>query len=237
MDRLLSDVRNLSGQVLLPRHDGIRVERINAAEPTGSGHLAIYVERSERRPHMSKAPDDGRYYKRGGTSTFPMEHFDIEDALKRVALPSLALSVLMLQARMNRMADAWTIPITLGMMNTGEVLARYPYISVIRTNAYVVDDPFSDFKARWRLTRDHPGSQLTGGGDDVIHVGTMQLGGHLYVSAVQRDGGLKIMNRDYRDFSIHVTIQYGAEGFRGDQADFSFNGDDIHEALRRGAAV
>jgi len=60
---------------------------IKSDQNKDSGYLAILVERSERRPHMCNF--DKHYYKRIGGNSFKMEHYDIEDAFKRMSLPDL----------------------------------------------------------------------------------------------------------------------------------------------------
>jgi hypothetical protein len=62
------------------------------ARKASTGYLAIWVERSDRRPHRSEAADDKRYYKRAGESTYVMEHTDIEDAFNGIAPTELTLA-------------------------------------------------------------------------------------------------------------------------------------------------
>ena len=237
IDVFASEIRTLCGQYLQPSHDGIEQATIYGPGDDDSGYLAIHVTRSERRPHQSKAPDDMRYYKRASDSTIKMEHYDIEDALRRSAVPILEPDVRMLPARQNFGGDAWTIPITLGLRNVGEVIARHPYISILRTNGYVIDQEDHALAPIWRITRDAPGTQLTGGVNDVIHTGTTQLGAHLYVSVQIRDGEFRIFNQYYEDARVWLTIQFGAEGTRGFRYEIEFSGDDLHNAMRRGHAV
>lgn len=87
---LMASSNSALGELLQPRHDGLRVYKITAQEPNGSGFLVIEAPRSERRPHMSQA--DKHYYKRSGSSSFAMEHYDIEDAFRRQTSPILVLS-------------------------------------------------------------------------------------------------------------------------------------------------
>jgi hypothetical protein len=75
----------------MPRHDGIRLAAVRSEQQSGAGYLLVYVERSERRPHRCEATGEGRYFKRAGDNTFPMEHYDIEDAFRRASLPDLAM--------------------------------------------------------------------------------------------------------------------------------------------------
>jgi hypothetical protein len=91
--RFRSDVVRAVGELLMPRHDGIEVEAIDDPATAGAGYLAIWVDRSDRRPHRSEAAGDKRYYRRAGDSSFVMEHYDIEDAFNRTAPTELKLAV------------------------------------------------------------------------------------------------------------------------------------------------
>lgn len=84
-----SNVTNLVGQFLMPRHEGIRTAIIFCKEQPGYGYLLLDVERSERRPHRSEAKGKRGYFKRVGDSFFEMEHYDIEDAFTRLHVPTL----------------------------------------------------------------------------------------------------------------------------------------------------
>jgi hypothetical protein len=90
--RFRSDVERAVGELLMPRHEGIEIAVIEDPGAGGSGFLAIWVARSDRRPHRSEAAGDRRYYKRAGDSTYVMEHTDIEDAFNRVAPTELSLT-------------------------------------------------------------------------------------------------------------------------------------------------
>src|SRR5260221_13411383 len=68
IERFKNEVVRAAGQLLMPQHDGIMIEHIEAADRAGAGYLVIYVERSERRPHRSEAKGDKQYYKRAGES-------------------------------------------------------------------------------------------------------------------------------------------------------------------------
>ena len=132
IEKFEADARNLAGEFLMPRHDGITVTRIPPSKPD-TGYLVVYVERSERRPHISKAPADGRYYRRAGSSTFPMEHGDIEDAFSRRSTPHLNIAHRWRQIERNYSApgDQSVLAILeVGIDNPSETLARFPYLNI-----------------------------------------------------------------------------------------------------------
>lgn len=91
--RFKNDAVRATAELLMPRHPGIEIEIVEEKTARGSGYLAIWVERSERRPHRSEASGDKRYYKRSGDSSFVMEHYDVEDAFKRITVATLELGL------------------------------------------------------------------------------------------------------------------------------------------------
>jgi hypothetical protein len=82
--RFQSEISRAIGELLMPRHDGIEIEPIEDSTQAGSGFLAIWVDRSGRRPHRSEVSSEKNYFKRIGASSYPMEHYDIEDAFNRI---------------------------------------------------------------------------------------------------------------------------------------------------------
>ena len=86
-----SEMRRAVGESLMPRHDGIEVHEIQDPQMPGTGYLAIWIERSERRPHRAERAAERYYFKRSGSSTFAMEHYDVEDAFNRMGAVDLEL--------------------------------------------------------------------------------------------------------------------------------------------------
>lgn len=89
LSRAFSSVNGQLAELLQPRHEGIRAHGIRASGGDDEGYVIIEVPRSERRPHMNG--QDRTYHKRSSASTFVMEHYDVEDAFRRVAAPDLHL--------------------------------------------------------------------------------------------------------------------------------------------------
>jgi predicted HTH transcriptional regulator len=93
LNRAETTVRDATSDLLQPRHDGIRVASVPALNDSTTGYVIVDVPRSDRRPHRSEAANQKEYYKRIGSRSYPMEHYDIEDAFKRSTAPILALDV------------------------------------------------------------------------------------------------------------------------------------------------
>lgn len=87
----LSAVSSAVGDLLQPKNDGIRIDGFASDGNQSLGYIVVDVPRSERRPHRSEAADLKQYFKRSGSGSYAMEHFDIEDAFRRTAVPELKL--------------------------------------------------------------------------------------------------------------------------------------------------
>ena len=147
-----SAVSRASGELLMPRHDGILVEAIEHPEKAGSGFLAVWIERSERRPHRSEATDDKRYYKRAGDSSFIMEHYDIEDAFNRVAPVDLGL-VFDAPTRSagedaEKLTTRYRCSMDFSLENRSALSACAPYVWIDRIVGVAVNPPTSPILAR-----------------------------------------------------------------------------------------
>ena len=131
IERFKADVARQLSQALMPRHEGIFVEAIPAEDPPNAGYLAIYVERSERRPHRCEFVDK-QYFKRIGDSSIAMEHYDIEDSFKRLAVPWLEVEWLIRSRRGRGGLDANSrqLVIDIHLRNPSPVTARFPYLTL-----------------------------------------------------------------------------------------------------------
>ncbi|MBK3801312.1 hypothetical protein GAY33_19170 [Azospirillum brasilense] len=176
IDRFKSEVVRRVGQILMPRNDGILVEAIPSDSKEGHGYIAIFVERSERRPHRSEAKGDKYYYKRVGDSSYAMEHYDIEDSFKRMTTAELEVNYTFGRnvLRGDGIPVDGSINIHIYLKNELSTSARFPYIyltSISRANHsnYAVDG-----SGKYGLPLREDGGTLCfeGGADDIIHPGT-----------------------------------------------------------------
>jgi Schlafen, AlbA_2 len=201
ISRFKNWVTRACGEVLMPRHDGILVEAISSARQPGAGYIVIYVERSERRPHRSEVKDDKQYYKRAGDSSFAMEHYDIEDSFKRLAVPTLNLDWTIASSGMGSgpAGHEFNVGIVLRLHNTSSVSARFPYI--------LIDDTGGTKPYNLSIVGRKDGSSYRwdGGSDVVIHPETsFPMGGlEFRVGPVQTSRFSALQIRRFVPRSIH----------------------------------
>ena len=159
-----SEANTLLGHLLQPKHDGIKVEAILSAKQPGTGYLAMRVARSERRPHRSEAKDQKQYSKRSGDSSFAMEHYDIEDAFRRVVVPEVEFD--WTTERVSPDGNGVEMGhLLLQLVNNSRLTARYPYLHINSLKgAEVVSPQPSGYSAAhhkgWQLRDAQPGKVI-----------------------------------------------------------------------------
>lgn len=157
----------------MPRHSGIEVRSIPDGDAPESGFLAVWVERSERRPHRSELGDK-YYYRRAGTSSRVMEHFEIEDAFKRMAVPQLSIGFSHYrggQAATSGNEMTIDICIRVKLSNEAAISAAYPY--VIADGLSLMVEGFNS--PNGISTRSEGKSRIYEGDEScVIHPGTLR---------------------------------------------------------------
>jgi hypothetical protein len=163
LETALSVVSGAVGELIQPKHEGVRVHGFASSMDAKAGYLVIDVPRSERRPHMCQA--DHKYYKRVGTSSYVMEAYDVEDAFRRFSSPALHVET-KIQCR-SRSGGNVTFEIELWLKNTGNVSAFYPGISWT-TRGTVAVTPGQQAQNAQRA-RDDTTTIAAGTADLVIH--------------------------------------------------------------------
>lgn len=155
--------------LLQPKHSTIRVAAIPSSAATDTGFIAIDIPRSERRPHRSEASGQKQYFKRTAGATFPMEHYDIEDAFRRHTTPDLILDYqLGTGVRIGGISQVECV-LDLFLVNQGDVTAKQPSMRVQRHSSVV---PGTRFGSAMRETRtDGQYFVIPSGSDFVIHPG------------------------------------------------------------------
>lgn len=173
IERFKAETTRLISQALMARHEGILVEAIPAAHPPGAGYIAIYVERSERRPHRAEL-GVGHYYKRVGDSSVAMEHYDIEDSFKRAVVPWLEVKWFVFP-RTNTDPDGnlRNVAINIHLRNPSPVTARFPFLILNKVQGAIVQPTalFSQHRPGEAYRFYNGEHYFLGAVDDVIHPG------------------------------------------------------------------
>jgi len=130
LKRFATEVRTISSEAIMPRLSSVEVELIEEPAGSATGYLAMYVARSDRRPHRCEISGVKGYYRRSISSSRMMEHFEIEDAFKSFQVPNLEVIVSLY--RQEQSEKAITIGIELSLKNVSNVSAFFPCVCVHR---------------------------------------------------------------------------------------------------------
>jgi hypothetical protein len=208
------------------------VEAILAREPDGAGYLAIYVERSERRPHRCEL-GVGRYFKRIGDSSLAMEHYDIEDSFKRIVVPQLEVAWLVTPGigRGGPDGQFQQIKIEIGLHNPSPVSARFPYISLTSIRGASLSPRSAQlYQPDLRYNADRRGHHFYGRADDVLHPGlTATIPHHLQtpeIRVTRREGGRLHVHRGAVQ-PVTAVYQCGSYNSRPTTGNFTISDDEL----------
>ena len=172
---LRSRLLTLAGQLVEPPIVGIDSREIPEAHGSTSGVVIVFVPRSEGPPHRSRK--DSKFYIRVGSSTLPMEYWQIEERFGRRPHPKLEL-ILQEREKLNN----GTRFLILGLRNSGRGIARFPGLLFKKLPGYFLDPFGIDGNQNFGLPQrpSESDSIIFGGGvDDVIYPGQSLMIGKL----------------------------------------------------------
>lgn len=125
----LSSISAAIGDLMQPKSDAVRAIAVPSVAGAPSGYVVVDIPRSERRPHMCQMTK--QYHKRAGTSSFVMEHYDVEDAFRRQSTPDIELFIMFTGGMSVRGPDSrLTIHMPLMIKNVGLISAKYVAVTL-----------------------------------------------------------------------------------------------------------
>ena len=180
LDTFRSEVTRAVGELLMPRSDAIVIHAVPDVQMPESGYLALFIGRSERRPHRSEAKGDKRYYKRAGNSSYMMEHFDIEDAFRRQERArleikySISRGISLSDSRIGILEQ--DVKIAIELENISNVTARFPYLHILNWSHQLKPDHDGRMIGLRQSINPSTGAFFfDGGADHVINPGVARL--------------------------------------------------------------
>ena len=126
-----SKILGLVGQILQPPVEGILVE--TRVGPENRGYVLVLVPPSDSIPHRVKSGHE--YYRRHGSTSLPMEHYELEEIFGRRRRPVLELYYRIVR-RIGNVADGYYAMIAIGLRNTGRGIARFPGLFLENVKAF-----------------------------------------------------------------------------------------------------
>jgi len=130
LKKFITHLNSYTGQCVVPSVENVEHKAIPLPDKDDSGFAATIIPESMGTPHMARAREH-RYYKRSGSSSLKMEHFEVEDMFGRRPKPRLEL--------MTQIVERGARPeIIIGLRNTGRGIATFPYLYIRVEEPYVI---------------------------------------------------------------------------------------------------
>lgn len=173
----VSRLNEFTGSFVRPLVEGVRHRALPTKE--ARGFAVTIVPESDAGPHMALG-GEGRYYKRSGSSFYPMEHFDIEDMFGRRRKPRFEVEFTI--ASRGSMRSGSTIehrnPIGVFLTNRGRGSASNLFARLTVSAPYVISSIGPEPDGRGGLTRisedGNRQASFGGGANVVVHPGMRQ---------------------------------------------------------------
>lgn len=127
--RFVQELNSASGQLVQRPVDGVVNHPINIED--GTGYAVTLIPASSRRPHMSMAADEKRYYVRSGAQTLAIDHVMVEALMVATTKPELRLVIDALGKEPLEMEEK---RLHLAIDNIGEVSATNVAVSLFSYN-------------------------------------------------------------------------------------------------------
>lgn len=124
----LSELTRYAAEAVNPAIEGVghRVLQRSNCEP---GFIATLIPRSDGGPFMAKFGED-RYFKRSGTQTLRMEHYEVADMFGRRRRPQLRLEAQLVRGSDTMARGERTVDVSadIGLWNYGRAIAVAPLV-------------------------------------------------------------------------------------------------------------
>ncbi|MDJ0945963.1 MAG: ATP-binding protein [Kiloniellales bacterium] len=153
-DRFARNLSALIPEYLSPPNLSIEILPIESAANDGSGFVAIRVEASDKRPHMSLAPGHNTYFLRVGDVTHPMVDFQVRDMLRIQTAPVLKMGYLFEKTSISGAVHGAELILTVA--NESDISANHPYLLVLERGGAV-----GSSKAKLNFERIEPADRST----------------------------------------------------------------------------
>jgi hypothetical protein len=128
-----NNVGTVSSLNVSPQVPHVSTRTILVDDRTGEGVLICEVPRSDRRPHMSTAPNVHRYYRRSFEGTVPMTPSEVRDQILAVRDAILDPVVTYPAGGGWSPSSQWisaSVPIVFSLKNIGRALCKNPFLRV-----------------------------------------------------------------------------------------------------------
>ena len=204
-----TSVQTSLANLIYPHNDGIRVHVV--PHENGSGFVIVEVPKSARRPHMAQI--EKSYFRRVGTSSVPVDHYDVEDAFRWHTAPELSVDHELTGSDWGTIGGGHELRFTLKVAaaNTGGASARHIYLRHgLPANPGILDHSTYTVQPNAQVT-DYKGVRTYAFPLDlVIHPGNMRALYSFYFALSWN--GEYLQGPAFNGGGVHFTCEVGAEG-------------------------
>jgi Putative DNA-binding domain len=187
--QVASRILGLISNLVEPGIVGVEVKEIQEMPSSKSGFVVVYVPKSEGSPRRSRK--NREFYVRVGSSTIPMEYWQMEDQFGKRPHPRLML-YFEEKDRVNAHYQQPGVAVRwfhFGLKNVGRGIARFPGLRFARGSGFEMSQNGLDGNTNFGLPLRPSETEwivFRGGVDDVIYPGEMRLIGILSQRGTER---------------------------------------------------
>lgn len=223
LELALSTALALVGQVVEPPVEGVIVESRELQRAPGTGFIVVFVPPSSLGPHRSKR--DREYYRRHGSSTLPMEHYEIAEMFGRRHGAKLSFWS-ELQPGSHTEGNTSYCEFIIGLQNDGLGLGRFPCLTLGNMPTAKPSNFGLDGNGRTglpvRASGDWKVHIFAGGSDEVVYPRS-----RLPVTRIRHYWGSSAPIADFK-----ADIEILADNMEPVRESFLMTGDDIRKYMQ-----
>lgn len=217
--KVKTDFDSIIGKVVSRRVVGVQNKIVYTDRTQDLGFIVTYIPKSDEAPHRveGERKESGRYYRRHGSGSYEMEHFELEEMFGGRSSPKL-LFVISTHLAIDIYEKAKQYNIKFGMKNVGKAIAKYPFLEiVIKGSCNLTKHAFGiDGGGHTGLPPVRDGNcKYQGGVSDIIHIDDI-----LWVDQLTFNKDIHFESQEQICF---LTVKIACDGFRMRTRDLSFD--------------
>lgn len=218
--KVKTDFDSIIGKVVSRRVVGVQNEIVYTDKTQDLGFIVTYIPKSDEAPHRVEGERNTskRYYRRHGSGSYEMEHYELEEMFGGRSSPKL-LFVTSTHLYQDIYDDLKQYNIKFGLKNVGKAIAKYPFLEIV-----VIKNSCSFTKCDWGINGGggtglppvrSENYRYQGGVSDIIHIDDI-----LWIDKF-------IFNKDHNFESqeqiCSLKVKIASDGFRMRDRDLSFD--------------
>lgn len=217
--KVKTDFDSIIGKVVSRRVVGVQNEIVYTDKTQDLGFIVTCIPKSDEAPHRVEGETkySGRYYRRHGSGSYEMEHYELEEMFGGRSSPKL-LFVISTHLAIDIYEKVKQYNIKFGMKNVGKAIAKYPFLEiVIKGSCNLTKHAFGiDGSGHTGLPPVRDGNcKYQGGVSDIIHIDNI-----LWIDQLTFNKDIHFESQEQICF---LTVKIACDGFRMKTRDLLFD--------------